>query len=1406
MADNTDFSVNNYTLEELLEILGITEATDRRRIAEHANALIQQYRNKPRHVRFLSAAANKVLTNYDQVESFFSGGSAEASDEDEEEEDGDEDTIIPVREGFVGGREPAPTSPSNNTKYNINLTGPKEYVSPAVNMWKNNQYASQETRNKLNRYVMPDRKHNIKVPMSLDHAVQLPKKLLMPNIYAQVSYAQGGMNPTLTNTYLTWLNVDSQFRDLTDSSRSSTSCTFNANTKPTGVVHQQGSPTDFIFTLTPPITDVISMTVGSLEVPLNGYYVYSTVIGNTTFDLSFNWQAPGHHHHAIRDLQDYVALRKETLAPTSDCKGGLAGGAPGPPPPTPPGIVAGGNVHSWDRLYFDVYMPLGNMGYWSPTTDISGTTIEQQPGRYICGSIPDGNYQNTDPTKDILMSTYMTLAMMEIVGPIPTANSDVAKSWLTYVSLNSEDSPLSTLSNISTPLFLRMFLSKGSMRPSIAANGSFDWWINGMLPICVPTSTQRFKSDEEYPQGDGKLPFMDTTEPHSTEAIFGNFIYCWNEIVCNWAHTDIEKSFQKPGTGGLSPLPPVYVPAPTVIKPPPLTFEEFLKLMPGYEDLQLNGGWGYNSCAGPPLRSGFSTLVAASGAVGQTSATFVDGTYNNIYLSTTSSGAPCPGALPHGYGAIVDVVVFGTTISSVVVVDGGAAYRTGDVLILPAQALGPASSSVTFPLVSTDIAMTPQVRHAQHFDRRTLQGYWHNKQGTTICAAGAPCWIPPAPEPAECGPDAQPSPPIYEWYPGTTYSALVPVAPTVSPAHAIWDPTAAIGSTAKLSPQPPYIDTKYGQCVPPYQMNQVQAYVLYYIQLFLIPEASKIYSKWWHEAHYPLITPEDVTASMTTQTETWLWLGGWCNSPLTDAGKPAYPESLLTGVGVAPWPFPFTYNWKYYDVLGAHVGLPTPLPPAPQLSEKAVSPGFSPTIPEFDLRWYDPSDPKGGMCHSTTCGATGGDNFDIGVTGTGGTKGRRRVNSNFGWSLGFKQSKSKSNIENVFNTSGQPNGGTFPDGFLSFAMLQPGAMVKDSSGNYTGMIGAPPWKPYILNSCLTRLEIENLEKLRIVTWEYYKAIGSFMWSMNRTALLNYQCVLAGAAWSWPGPENKIIPLVTDYGGVLELTRLPPSDPRSPSAEILINGWKTVAGARQCNNISQLWNLTPLNDAAVSEGGGAAVCTALWLGAQADCIINLGGTNYLTLVVDDFQHNRYGGNMPGMPGPASLDSFKLPAYYMRYQVSHPICKDASGNLKATVGPSGPNRVARACRQGTNAPPGSAGATIIDGSSNLTNAQKFTAAQIENHQQQKGLDEVTAPLITNVLLRAPMDRQQMAEGGLLVINPRYATASGGRGIGRRYYGPTRIKRLRIQLLDDHGKPMPLSCGNISLGLILERIYQY
>ena len=122
-----------------------------------------------------------------------------------------------------------------------------------------------------------------------DKVAQLREDLDIPQTYSSIPVVQGSKNPILQNTYMTWLNIDSQYIDITKSTSSSTPLLKNKCgqiiTKPFNKIEKKYTTTDFTFKLDSPLKDVLKMCLVNMEIDFDGYYPFSDTYGNLNFEI-----------------------------------------------------------------------------------------------------------------------------------------------------------------------------------------------------------------------------------------------------------------------------------------------------------------------------------------------------------------------------------------------------------------------------------------------------------------------------------------------------------------------------------------------------------------------------------------------------------------------------------------------------------------------------------------------------------------------------------------------------------------------------------------------------------------------------------------------------------------------------------------------------------------------------------------------------------------------------------------------------------------------------------------------------------------------------------------------------------------------------------------------------------------
>jgi len=251
-----DTDIDHYTIEDLLAVLNIQDDHPTEvQIKDTARQLISNLKpdNKQTLTVFIENAERKLLEELFQDEDEDGGGDdAEADgggDDDDYSNQGEEDDV-------------AYQNDRTNIQYDEN--------TQQGNWWQN-QYPEQ-TNDEVERTKPTDRKQKVEIfdkEAKDNNAFVMNRQRLGVLQSHPIPYVQGTINPTLKTTIKRIVSIDSQYRPnvIPYSFNNVNSPTFN---------------TDFTFDLTERLTNVLSITLNSIQIPTT-WYIFSEDFGNTCF-------------------------------------------------------------------------------------------------------------------------------------------------------------------------------------------------------------------------------------------------------------------------------------------------------------------------------------------------------------------------------------------------------------------------------------------------------------------------------------------------------------------------------------------------------------------------------------------------------------------------------------------------------------------------------------------------------------------------------------------------------------------------------------------------------------------------------------------------------------------------------------------------------------------------------------------------------------------------------------------------------------------------------------------------------------------------------------------------------------------------------------------------------------------
>lgn len=177
---------------------------------------------------------------------------------------------------------------------------------------------------------------------------------------------------------------------------------------------------------------------------------------------------------------------------------------------------------------------------------------------------------------------------------------------------------------------------------------------------------------------------------------------------------------------------------------------------------------------------------------------------------------------------------------------------------------------------------------------------------------------------------------------------------------------------------------------------------------------------------------------------------------------------------------------------------------------------------------------------------------------------------------------------------------------------------------------------------------------------------------------------------------------------------------------------------------------------------------------SDGPIDVYGTKYLTLVLDDYNQNHLNNGLVNITDTDT--TLSLPDYF-NTDIPNVCAPDPQLN----------NSFVPFYTQSTPR--------------TLTQAQVYSINQILENRRTTYKSRITGPTTTDVLAIIPIKKQGLGTGDMMVdLGSSLAFNT------RTYFGPVNISRLRVCLQDDMGRTLNLHGVNWSVAIIVESLYQY
>ena len=201
-------------------------------------------------------------------------------------------------------------------------------------------------------------------------------------------------------------------------------------------------------------------------------------------------------------------------------------------------------------------------------------------------------------------------------------------------------------------------------------------------------------------------------------------------------------------------------------------------------------------------------------------------------------------------------------------------------------------------------------------------------------------------------------------------------------------------------------------------------------------------------------------------------------------------------------------------------------------------------------------------------------------------------------------------------------------------------------------------------------------------------------------------------------------------------------------------------------------------------------------------VDLYGPKYFLLTLDDFNNNKPNKDLISLID-NNANNFKLPEYY-KPQTMNPTIS-ITGNNGVEYQPGHVNEDGYECVD-VAGPPSSRGCAEndinIDLISNLTERQKYSVAQmIQANTTSNRKPRYSSPNSSDILLRIPINSAPNNPNQIISFKNEKPEET-----KRIYFGPVKLRKFNVKLLNDKGFEVNLNDRDWSFSLIVNQLYQF